>query len=588
MKQLLIVLILLSLAIPITAQETEPIIPVINHQVAIGDPSAEVIRAGTRDITNFGEAVEVSNDILVIGAPEEDVYIDGNLYRGAVYVYRQSGLDWVLQQRIETPKVVSDGVTSFGVALAIEGYQIAVSLLGDGVYIYAFNDGSGMWEHTDTIPDPSAQSHFGRVLAWEADVMAVVNFREVFIYRQIAGVWTLEDAFTGEPERPFDLFLYGASVDISDDGRLVAIGEPDQWYVGHEPLGAVYVHEFNGSDWTTQKLEEVGGDTFGISLDLLGAGDDVLLAVGSIGRYSYDPYTDIPGQVYLYSRLTGWGKTYQFASASEIPFEHFGTAVRLIGDMSSAALFVSSQPIPNQPDSTSIPPSRFYVFDVTTGNQLSEIISPAETDFNGDGMIDVDRFGADISLDGIGTEMKIAIGAPGGHEGDATTYVYTYNPSPQELVDAGDFETSVSRDLILNAWNRTPGAKLRCGRGVDASCGVKFKSGVSSKITQSVDLSQFPLNPGDGLLFQMDAKVKGTSVVKGKLKVIYADGFSAVVPLRVENTGGVYRRVMTAPAIFIANRPLAKIVVSIKKTAQLGAAFIDNVSLVRAAGSSSR
>jgi hypothetical protein len=579
----LILFIVLSAA---SAQELEPVIPTINHQVAISEPVSSA-RSTTRN-TNFGAVLAIENDLLVVGAPSEQIFENFTTYQGAVYIYRQSGIDsWVLEQKIVNPLSLEAGQTAFGISVSIDGGRIAIASMWYGVYFYEHQ--SGQWQHTATVEDADgigSRDWFAHQIALRGNVLVVGEIDElkgkVHIYREIAGVWTFEALLQGDPNHAIDYtYIFGASIDISDDGSVIAIGEPDHPSNTESP-GAVYAFAHDGAQWQLEKLID-GANAFGRSVDLLGSGMDILLAVGNTGTYTLE--TSISGTAHLFQRSADWSQIAVYTDPTETRLDQFGYTVKLVGTPQNAALIVSM--IPQREEDYSIDPARFYVFDVATNTQTMEMISPGDTDFDDDGKIDTDQFGRALVVDGLGESLKIIVGAVGLLIGDGKTYVYSYNPTPQEMVNAGNFENS-SRGLILNAWNRTPGAKLRCGRGVDASCGVKFKSGVSSKITQSVDLSQFPLNPGDGLLFQMDAKVKGAAVIKAKLKVFYADGFSAVVPLRVENTGGVYRTVMTAPAIFIANRPLAKIVVSIKHTATGGAAFIDNVSLVRVAGGSAR
>jgi hypothetical protein len=582
MKLFAIIFMVLFFSIRATAQEIEPVIPTINHQVEINPPTT--VSRG-RDASNgFGQSLMVDDDLLIVGSPMEVNHNNRAPYYGAAYVYRLVGQEWAFQQKIINPL---SGPQNFGSAVAIENGRLAVGSWSYGVYFYDYDVVSGLWIQSDLILDEDDRwddGYAGRI-AWQNDVLVTNDLLEAHIYRDVAGVWTKEISVSGEPERPFDPRLFGDALEVSADGQIVIIGEPDLYTVDHtNPEGAAYIYRFDGGNWNLEtKLIEIGAGAFGTGIDILGTGNDAVLAIGDSGIYGLD--VDISGTVYLYSG-NGWTRQHQISLAEDLTRDQFGASVQLVGQPQNAALIATAYPTIN--NSGQLPPARFFIFDVNTGQQIGEITSPADQDYDGDGVPNVDNFGASISIDGVGEFLKIAVGAPGATQtGGAKIYLFSHNPSPEELVNAGDFEPA-PRALILNSWNTTPGAKLKCGRGVDLSCGVKFVSGIPSKITQSVDLTQFPLSPGDGLLFQMDAKVKGESAVKVKLKVIYADGFRAVVPLRIENTGGVFRRVMTAPAIFIANRPLDRIVISIKHTWLGGAAFLDNVSLVRVAGSAAR
>lgn len=574
MNKLLALLIFLAITVPVLAQASEPPpIPVLNHQFQISGPAPEAARANGRN-TGFGYVLAIENDVLAVGAPRES---NGNTtaHFGAVYIYRNVSNVWTFEQKISNPYIGLDNESSgFGVSVVLDNGRLAVSHAPHGVYFYT-NNGTE-WVHDGTVFDlDTDRDGYGGNIALHSDVLIVndgiLHIGEVHVYRKVAGTWTYETTIADPAPILFEE-RFGSALDISDDGSVIAISRPGAYRINNDnPQGTILIYSYNGTEWALE-TEIIEQGAFGYSLDL----SSTLLAVGETGS------ENVPGQVYVYDRAQSWAETAVFSDDIDSPIGFFGHTVKMI---SNQALFVAAIP---QRVSLEEPlePGRFFVYDLTTKAEISEIISTGEMDSDNDGFPDSDLFGHALAIDGIGDLMKIAVGAPGGF-GAQNSYVFSHNPNPEQLVDSGDFEAG-ERGLILDAWNTTPGAKLVCGRGVDGTCGVKFKSGVSSKVTQSVDLTQFPLNFGDGLLWQADVKVKGEGAVKAKLKVFYVDGFSTIVPLRIENTGGVYRTVMTAPAIFIASRPLDRIVVSIKHTATGGAAFIDNVSLVRVAGNSAR
>jgi hypothetical protein len=584
MNKFIILLLFFVLVTPTLAQETEPVIPVINAQSVIAAPVE--VRTVERS-AGFATALAHSGAVLAVGAPLEMVDTGSGLRYGAVYVYRNLAGTWALEQKIINP---TEG-HNFGISVAIENGQLAISAWSIGIYFYSFSGAT--WEISGALLDDDTNENdgFGTFIEWKDNLLAFGdNHMDVRVFRLISGVWTPEATLSGEPTIPFGNLQFGASSAFSDDGAVLAVGEPDAWMFGNtNPRGAVYVYAFNGVSWLLEKkIEEAESPgAFGASVDLLGSGDNVILAASDSGIYASEPLIDESGVAYLYSRSGRlWTKTQQFAASSEIAFDGFGFAVALIGSPENAALIVTS--VPNRHPETPLAPARFYMYDVTTGAQIGEVISPSETDFDDDGILDSDGFGRVISLDGIGTSLQIVIGAQGRTPETAKIFVFSHNPLPEELVNSGNFETG-SRDFILNAWERTVGAKVKClSKGNNSPCAVKFVSGIASRIWQDVDLSQIGLFPGDGLLWQADALVKGESSLKMKLKVVYGDGYQVVLTHRINNTGGAYRRVMTAPAIFIANRPLAKISIKINHNILPGAAFLDNVSLVRVAGSSSR
>lgn len=586
MKHILLMLMFLIVSL-VHAQE-EPVIPIINHQFQISEPATE---ARTRS-TNFGAILAAENDLLVIGAPAESIYVDSVLYRGAIYIYRNVDETWTFEQKIINPLSSAESDAAFGVSADIDGGRLAVGANGSAVYFYT--NQNGLWELATTVFDDdidgfdfySAKIRLHDNLLIVADIQSdggAYPSGSVYVYRETAGAWSLEATLTGDPTHISDYtYAFGSSIAINDDNSIIAVGEPEHPsnYGGLQFKGAVYVFKHDGPQWTNETILE-GAGAFGVSLDALGTAQDTVLAVGDTGAYTET--SGVSGKVHIFRNASGWAQVGEYTDPTDILYDQFGYTVKMIGTSQNPAVIVAMIPA-REPD-YSIDPARFYVFEIETGLQLMEMVSPGETDFDDDGIIDTDQFGRAIVIEGQGEALKIIVGAVGKSLGDGIIYVFSYDPSPEEMVESGDFETPPGRDLILDSWNTTLGAKRRCDEN---NCFIKFKSGVNSKVTQNVDLSSITLLPGDGVLFQADILVKGISSVKAKMKIIYVDGFVAQVNMRVMNTEGVYRRVMSAPAVFVANRPLAAIKVKFQHNGVGGSAFLDNVSLVRAAGQSAR
>jgi hypothetical protein len=573
-KQLLLCLLVLLLAIlPVAAQE-DPVLPVINHQTVMPDP---IFDYGLPDgHTGYGLAVDIDGEWLVVGAHSSKVI--GVQGRGAVYIYRHGIDGWSLHTRIVNP---TDSANSYGCEVAFDNTTLAVIHLGEGVYIYNFDGAT--WQETVFFPI-EITGWVQCSLALKNGVMAVGDRRDnVYVYRRDEfGGWSHETTLTSILANE----NYSWSVALSDDGNTLAAGAPPGEYAG----GQVYLYNFDGSTWQPEAstLTEPAMGAFGGSVEFLGSGDDLLLAVGAP---SNAPNTHlIPGTVHLYSRTGGvWSKILLLTDQLTYPqggSGRFGGNLKFIGELGNAVLLVSSIVDTPGPDITGYIPARIYVFDLI-GNQLAEIVSPVAVDENNDGFADKDAFGESIAVDGVGDNLKIAVSGRLAYDvGLGRVYIFDHDPNAIELVENGDFEQSPERGIILDKWKKTPGAKLLCdGTGAASLCGVRFKGGVRAKVWQRIDLSQVALSPGDALLVQADVNVRQKAALRLKLKVVYADGYRQIAKVVVKNTKGEYKRVLSAPGLFIANRPISKIVVIGIANGRKGRVRLDNVSLVWVGGS---
>ena len=74
------------------------------------------------DGAEFGYSVAITDDLLVVGAPGTDGI--SNSDEGAAYIYRRSGLNWILEQVLEPAGSNSDA--EFGISVDVDGERVAV------------------------------------------------------------------------------------------------------------------------------------------------------------------------------------------------------------------------------------------------------------------------------------------------------------------------------------------------------------------------------------------------------------------------------------------------------------------------------
>lgn len=175
---------------------------------------------------SFGEAVSVSGEFVVVGAPGRDD--DGNL-SGAAYIFRRAGTTWTEEVKLKA-----------GDAATEDGFGGSVSASGDRIIVGAAGD-------DDAGPDAGS----------------------VYIFRRVGTTWSQEAKLTASDAAEEDFF--GGSVSIS--GALAVVGAGGDDDAGRQS-GSAYVFRRTGTSWSqTMKLtasDAAGGDSFGNAVSISG------------------------------------------------------------------------------------------------------------------------------------------------------------------------------------------------------------------------------------------------------------------------------------------------------------------------------
>lgn len=175
----------------------------------------------------FENAVSVSGDTVVVGAPQEDV--SGQTGAGTVRVYRRQDDTWYKEERLFVENPV--GETSFGRSVALD-------------------------ETTLLVGDPDAN--------------------RVSVYDRKESVWSLTADFAPRVEDlESELFFFGTAVDVVDGTAIVATPGRDG--------EAVHRFVLDGSEWrreaVLQTFDSRSGADFGMAVSTTGSGS----VVGALG-----------------------------------------------------------------------------------------------------------------------------------------------------------------------------------------------------------------------------------------------------------------------------------------------------------------
>ncbi len=229
---------------------------------------------------NFGDAVAISGDTALVGAPWH-----GN---GAAYVFTGSGSSWTEQAELTAP----DGSTYdlFGAAVALSG---DVAVIG--------------------APDHKVGAN-GRQGA-------------AYVFSGSGSTWTEQAELTASDGTTGDYF--GTSVALSGDAALV--GAPWHAAGGNPNQGAAYLFADLGSGWSQEAeltaSDGTTGDYFGTSVAL--SGETAL-----VGAMNHAVASNAgQGAAYLFGDSgAGWSQEAELASSDGGPADHFGLSVALSGE----------------------------------------------------------------------------------------------------------------------------------------------------------------------------------------------------------------------------------------------------------------
>lgn len=324
----------------------------------------------------FGGSVAIYGNTVAIGSPGND-----GRQKNTVYVYINSGSNWVLQQTL-TPN--DEPTPSFGhgygVSVALENNRLVVGAIYksiDGIrcgaaYVYLRNGSNWSQELRISPSDPVLGGEFGGSVAMHNErivvgARALNNFRGAAYVFDRFPTWAQKAKIVDPDGQPNDEF--GRRVAINNN--LVVVGAPFDTVNGNTKQGSALIFERFGENWNLrQKIVASFGNAneeFGQSVDVEGQ----VIAVGA-------PKTLINGEPRgrAYTFAVQGGTWTQYAtlwdpSASPNYYSLLGGSIAISGDS------IASGSIGN---------GGAYVFPTATVTQRTPF------DYDGDGRADISVF----------------------------------------------------------------------------------------------------------------------------------------------------------------------------------------------------
>jgi hypothetical protein len=252
--------------------------------------------------THFGASIAIDGATIAVGAPYTD---SGVTNSGAAYVFEDDGGGWTETERLATGgggAVLSD---LFGWAVDLSGDMLLVGAPLDDV-VYVFERGGAGWTETAVLNGTTTQSgdRFGQAVSTDGgrilvgapqDDDAGTNAGSAFLFAPDGSGWQEEVQLTPTQPTPLTGAAFGSSVAIF--GETAVIGAPNsKGVIDAEESGAAYLYEFNGLAWTADILTAnvaLAFDHLGTAVALnsagilVGAPDSNLAAVDAGAVYYY-------------------------------------------------------------------------------------------------------------------------------------------------------------------------------------------------------------------------------------------------------------------------------------------------------------
>jgi hypothetical protein len=375
----------------------------------------------------FGHSISMDNGVAAIGAPFDD---DNGTNSGAAYLFDVSTGEQIVKL------LPLDGVAGaeFGFSIAINNGIVAVGARaddenGDGsgaAYLFNVSDGTQLVKLIPTDAEPGDE--FGNSIAIDNGIVAVGAW-QADEYGDGSGAAYLFDASTGNqldkllPPTGNNYQTFGVSIAM-DDG-LVVIGART-FFDLNEGFIFAKAHLFDVS--TGDQLNEFQPDILDLNGDQGGRFADAIdidNGLVAVGAPNRSVVFDHSGAAYVFDVSTGSQLTY-IVPDDAYDRDNFGISISI--DNGNVAVGA------HQDDDNGSNSGSAYLYDALTGNEIHKLLASNGAEF--------DLLGASVAIN----EDVTVVGAKGYTESH-TGSVYVYSGTTNGIED---MDSNLSENFALN------------------------------------------------------------------------------------------------------------------------------------------
>jgi len=298
---------------------------------------AYIKASNTEANDQFGHAVAISGDTLVVGANLEDsnaTGVNSNQNNnsapgaGAAYVFQRTGTTWSQQAYLKPSNTGSGDL--FGVTVSISGETIVVGASGEDSRAKGVNGA----ENDNSAPGSGAAYVFTR--------SGSIWSQQAYVKASNTGGG---DSFGISSALSGDTLVLGADMEDSSAAGI----NGDQASNTANGAGAAYVFTRSGTTWSQQAYLKASntdfGDRFGAALALSESGDQLAVSAwdesggdSGVNGDASDNSVFQSGAAYLFKRFgTTWVQRAYLKAFDTGVFDSFGRSVALSDDMLVAA-----------------------------------------------------------------------------------------------------------------------------------------------------------------------------------------------------------------------------------------------------------
>jgi hypothetical protein len=265
----------------------------------------------------FGRCVYISNGVIVVGSQHDD---DSGISSGSAYIFNDNGGTW----EEETKLIASDGEADdqFGIAVCISGDVVLIGAPRDddlgsnsgSAYIFRFDGEKWLEEAKLLASDGETGDYFGRRVSISGDVAVLgaplsdddgLSSGSVYIFRYDGETWTEETKLLALDADVDDMF--GRAVSVSGNSLVIGAYHDDD--SGYES-GSAYYYLYNSTFWEEKAklLASDGGeeDYFGEAVSLSGT-------VALIGVFKDNDLGHEAGSAYIFEFADPTNQPFMFA-----------------------------------------------------------------------------------------------------------------------------------------------------------------------------------------------------------------------------------------------------------------------------------